>query len=354
MKEKIMIGMSGGVDSSVAALMLKNAGYEVAGVTMILKPLDILTAEERVLLYKEAEDAAAVCEKLGIPHFTPDFSEDFRKHVINDFSSEYFAGRTPNPCVRCNQNLKFGRMLDFALEMGYDKIATGHYSRIEKREDGRYLLLKADSRKDQSYFLYGFTQHQMAHTLLPLNRLEKDEARKLAEEHGLPVAHKPDSQEICFIRDKDYVRFLETYCGGKSVPGDFVDLEGNVIGQHRGIYNYTIGQRKGLGVTFGEPRYVTAINGKNNTVTLGPEGSQYRDSLIAGDMNFIPFDELNEPLRVTAKVRFQAKPSEALVTPLGDGRFEVKFTEAQRSVTPGQAVVFYDGDIVIGGGTIVT
>ena len=349
-----MIGMSGGVDSSVAALMLKNDGYEVAGVTMILKPADILSPEEVLLLKKEAADAKAVCDALGIPHYTPDFTEEFREKVIKNFSEEYFAGRTPNPCVRCNQNLKFGKMLDFALEMGYDKIATGHYSHIERREDGRYLLKKADSRKDQSYFLYGFTQHQLAHTLLPLNRLEKDEARALAAEYGLPVANKPDSQEICFIRNNDYVSFLETYCGGKSVPGDFVDLQGNVIGKHRGIYNYTIGQRKGLGVTFGEPRYVTAINGINNTVTLGPEGTQYRSTLVAGDLNFIPFDELTEPIKVTAKVRYQAKPSPATVTPLCDGRAEVVFEEAQRSVTPGQAVVFYDGELVIGGGTILT
>lgn len=354
MKEKIMIGMSGGVDSSVAALMLQKAGYQVVGVTMILKPDDILTPEERLLAKKEAEDAAAVCEKLGIPHYTPDFTEEFRQKVISNFSSEYFAGRTPNPCIRCNQNLKFGKMLDFALEIGCDKIATGHYSRIEKRPDGRFILKRADSRKDQSYFLYGFTQHQLAHTLLPLERLEKDEARAIAAEYGLPVANKPDSQEICFIRNNDYVSFLENYCGGISVPGDFVDREGNVIGKHRGIYHYTIGQRKGLGVTFGEPRYVTTINGKDNSITLGPEGSQYRSELIAGELNFIPFDELTETIRVTAKVRYQAKPSPATVTPMGEGRVQVAFEEPQRSVTPGQAVVFYDGDTVIGGGTILT
>lgn len=354
MREKIMIGMSGGVDSSVAALMLQKAGCEVVGVTMILKPDDILSPEEKLLAQKEVEDAAAVCRKLGIPHYAPDFTEEFRRAVIDDFASEYVAGRTPNPCIRCNQNLKFGKMLDFALEMGCDRIATGHYSRIERRPDGRYLLKKANSRKDQSYFLYGFTQHQLRHTLLPLEHLEKDEARAIAAEYGLPVAHKPDSQEICFIRNNDYMSFLKAYRDTLPGHGDFVDLQGNVIGRHRGICGYTIGQRKGLGVTFGEPRYVTAIDGRSNTVTLGPEGSQYRRELVAGSLNFIPFDELTGEMRVTAKVRYQAKPAEALITPLSDGRARVIFTEAQRSVTPGQAVVFYDGDTVLGGGTIIT
>lgn len=351
-KRKIMIGMSGGVDSSVAAMLLKDAGYQVAGVTMILKPDEILTPEEISNKYKESDDAAAVCQKLGIPHYVKDFSEDFKDIVIDYFLNEYFSGRTPNPCIVCNQNFKFGRMLDFAIEMGYDAIATGHYAKIERDDKGRYLLKKADNRKDQSYFLYGFTQKQLARTVIPLNRMTKDEARALAEERGLPVAQKPDSQEICFIKNNNYISFIEKYAGRKAPEGCFVDESGSKLGTHSGIYKYTIGQRKGLGVTFGEPRYVTRINAEDNTVTLGREGSQYRDELTASGLNLISIESLDAPMEVTAKVRYQAKPAEALVTPLDNGRVHVKFKDPQRSVTPGQAVVFYDEDTVVGGAII--
>lgn len=351
-KKKIMIGMSGGVDSSVAALLLRNSGHEVAGVTMILKPLSILNCEEQKNLYNEANDAAAVCQKLGIKHYIKDFSDDFRQIVIDNFISEYVAGRTPNPCVVCNQNFKFGRMLDFALEMGYDAVATGHYAVITQNAEGRYLLKKSQSHKDQSYFLYGFTQRQLSHTVIPLDKMDKTAARRLAEENDLPVAHKPDSQEICFIKHNDYISFIDEY-SGKSVPkGSFIDETGNVLGEHSGIYKYTIGQRKGLGITFGEPRFVTCINADDNTVTLGKDGAQYRDRLIAQKTNFIPFDELTETMTVLAKVRYQARPSTAKITPIGGGRVSVLFKEPQRSVTPGQSVVFYDEDIVIGGGII--
>lgn len=351
MKEKILIGMSGGVDSSVSALLLKEAGYDVAGITMLLKPPSILSEEEKQQMYQEAEDAAAVCRVLGIKHYMPDFSELFRHHVIDYFAEEYFSGRTPNPCIMCNQNLKFGKMLDFALEHGYDRIATGHYAVITKEHE-RYLLKRADSPKDQSYFLYGMTQHQLAHTLFPLERLEKSDARALAEKHGLPVAHKPDSQEVCFIKKNDYAAFLESYTGKTAPAGNFVDENGSVLGKHNGIYRYTIGQRKGLGITFGEPRYVVSINPSDHTVTLGRDGSQYRRELTASRMNYIPFDSLSEPLEVTVKIRYQAKPAPALVEPLESDRVRVTFFEPQRSVTPGQAVVLYDNDTVIGGGII--
>ena len=353
MMKKIMIGMSGGVDSSVAALLLKNQGNHVAGVTMILKPLDILTQEEKNNLYHEANDAAAVCEKIGIEHFVADFSHYFREKVIDYFVDEYFSGRTPNPCVICNQNLKFGKMLDFALDKGYDYISTGHYAQIEKEENGRFLLKRAPNRKDQSYFLYGFTQHQLAHTLLPLNKMEKSEARLLAEKYGLPVANKPDSQEVCFIKHNDYASFIEEYTKKKAPAGLFVDEDGSILGHHSGIYRYTIGQRKGLGITFGEPRFVTKINAVDNTVTLGREGTQYRRELEVERLNFIPFDNLTEPMEVTAKVRYQAVPSKAIITPLAGGRVSVVFEEPQRSVTPGQTAVFYRDNIVVGGGTII-
>lgn len=343
--------MSGGVDSSVSALILKNQGNEIGGVTLMLKPLDILTEEEKLNINKEAEDARAVCDKLEIEHFAPNYSEFFREKVIDYFTNEYFSGRTPNPCIMCNQNLKFGVMLDFALNHGYDYLATGHYAQIEEK-NGRFLLKKADNPKDQSYFLYGMTQHQLAHTVFPLNTMEKRAARALASEYGLPVANKPDSQEVCFIKHNNYVSFIEEYSGKKAPKGEFVDEDGNILGEHQGIYRYTIGQRKGLGVTFGEPRFVTNLNAKENKVTLGVCGSQYKSELVASNLNFIPFDELKEEMTLTAKVRYQAKPAKAKISPLADGRVSVIFEEPQRSVTPGQAVVFYDGDIVVGGGII--
>lgn len=349
---RIMIGMSGGVDSSVSALLLKKAGFDVSGVTMILKPLDILSEEEKKHLYDDASDAAAVCEKLGIEHFAPDLSEEFRNKVIDYFVSDYFSARTPNPCVQCNINLKFGKMLDFALEHGYDHVATGHYAKIEER-DGRFLLKRADTRKDQSYFLYGLSQFQLAHAVFPLHDIDKPEARKIAAEAGLPVAERPDSQEICFIKNNNYIDFIERCSERTAEPGNFVDTKGNVLGRHSGIYKYTIGQRKGLGITFGEPRFVTSINAAENTVTLGPEGSQYRNRLEAENCNFISIPELTSPMEAEVKVRYQAKPAKALISPLPGGKVCVEFEEAQRSVTPGQAVVFYDGDVVIGGGTII-
>ncbi|MEG1426959.1 MAG: tRNA 2-thiouridine(34) synthase MnmA [Oscillospiraceae bacterium] len=350
--QKIGIGMSGGVDSSVSALLLKNAGYDVVGITMLLKPERILSETERKNRNHEAEDARLVCEKLGILHLTPDFSEVFEEKVISYFTEAYFSGKTPNPCLMCNKHLKFGSMLDFALQNGCDAVATGHYAKVEQREDGRYLLLQADSRKDQSYFLYSLNQYQLGHILFPLNIKEKTEARALAAEYGLPVANKPDSQEICFVQNRDYIRFIETYARKRAPKGRFVNEDGQFLGEHGGIYRYTIGQRKGFGISFGEPMFVTAMDAVTNTVTLGREGSQYSNTLIAGDTNFIPFDTLEESMKITAKVRYQAKPAAATLTPLQDGTVFVEFEEPQRSVTPGQAVVFYSRNLVMGGGII--
>jgi tRNA-specific 2-thiouridylase len=249
--------------------------------------------------------------------------------------------------------VKFDAMLRRAMELEYDYVATGHYAKIRQREDGRYLLEQVDAAKDQSYVLYGMTQFQLAHTLLPIAGYEKETIRRLAEEANLSVAHKPDSQDICFIEDHDYASFITRYTGKTTPPGDFVNEEGQVLGTHRGIAHYTIGQRKGLGIAFGEPMYVTGIRPAENQVVLGTSGSQYRSTLVAEDLNWIAIPALTEPIAVTAKVRYQAQPAKATVTPLPDGRVQVDFAEPQRSVTPGQAVVFYDGKIVVGGGTIV-
>lgn len=354
-KQKVLLGMSGGVDSSVAALLLLKAGYDVTGMTMRLRPDAYMqqSASGGCCSLDDIDDARRVCYQLGIEHLVLNFTEQFERDVIQYFADQYAAGRTPNPCIACNRHLKFDAMLKKARLLGFDYIATGHYAVIEQNGSGRWLLKKAPASKDQSYVLYSMTQDQLAHTLMPLGVYTKPEARQMAEEAGLRVAHKPDSQEICFVEDNDYASFLERYTGVKSPEGEFVDAQGRVLGHHKGITHYTIGQRKGLGVSFGKPMYVTKIDAAHNRITLGEEGSQYAPSLVAEDLNFIPFDTLKEPLRAQVKVRYQARPAQAFLTPLGGGRVRVDFDEPQRSVTPGQAVVFYDGDLVLGGGVIV-
>ena len=347
--------MSGGVDSSVAALLLLEKGYEVTGVTMKLRPDEYMTGSLSggCCSLDDIDDARRVAYKLGIDHFVLNFTDVFSEKVIDYFAREYQNGRTPNPCIACNAFVKFDALLHRALALGYDYIATGHYSVIEySHEIGRWLLKKAPCAKDQSYVLYRLTQQQLAHTLMPLGGMEKQEARALAAAHDLPVAQKPDSQEICFVEDNNYARFIERYTGYTAPLGNFIDKNGNILGRYLGITNYTIGQRKGLGMAFGRPMYVTKINASDNTVTLGEEGSQYKSELVANNINFIPFDKLNERLEVTAKVRYQAKPAKAVIFPYDEDKVNVVFEEAQRSVTPGQAVVFYKDDLVVGGGTI--
>ena len=349
--ERVLIGMSGGVDSSAAALLLKQAGYDVAGMTMRLKPRYMLTAEQAAAAEKEVADAAAVCAKLGIEHFAPDFSAQFEERVIRPFIASYKRGETPNPCFLCNQTVKFGIMLDWALANGFDKIATGHYARVVE-ENGRFLLMRSPDKKDQSYFLSGLTPQQLAHTLIPLTHIGKDEARALAEEHGLPVAHKPDSQEICFIPNNDYVRFLEKFGGELPGAGDFISLQGEVLGKHNGIHRYTVGQRKGLGITFGEPRFVTAIDADSNTVTLGRNADCTTDTVKIHKLNLILQDRLTEPVWVEAKVRYAARPERALLTPTGADTAVLRFETPQRAVTPGQVAAMYQGDCVFGSGII--
>ena len=341
--ESVLIGMSGGVDSSVAArLLLKQ--YSCTGATMALYG-DCL---------ESIRDARSVSDSLGMPHLVLELRQEFEEQVIRHFIDAYESGLTPNPCIRCNQALKFGILLEKALEQGFDKVATGHYARIRRDPDsGRFLLYKAaDSKKDQSYFLAGLNQHQLAHTLFPLGDLTKEEARSIAEASGLVNARKRDSQDICFVPDGDYVAFMERHTGKTYPAGDYLDLSGKVIGRHRGAVCYTVGQRKGLGIALGAPAYVCGKDMARNTVTLGPNDALFSKALEAVDFNWIPFPALTGPLSVTAKIRHSQNVQPATVYPNQDGSVRVEFDAAQRAISPGQAVVLYDGDLVIGGGTI--
>ncbi len=341
--KKIAIGLSGGVDSAVAAQLLLEQGHDVAGIILRLKPGELADAD--------IADAKRIANRLGIELRVLDRREIFKKSVIEPFVAEYLAARTPNPCIECNERIKFGAMLDYALEIGCDAVATGHYAAIENK-NGRFLLKRSQSAKDQSYFLYRLSQFQLSHAFFPLEGLEKPQIREKAEKSGLPVAEKGDSQEICFVPNDDYISYLSSL-GITSPKGDFVDINGNVIGTHSGIINYTIGQRKGLGA-FGKPMFVTGISAENNTVTIGENGSQYSCGLIADRMNYIAFDSLEEPIKAQVKIRFRARPENALITPNPDGTVTMIFDEPQRSVTPGQSAVIYDGDVIIGGGRIIS
>lgn len=340
--KKIAVGLSGGVDSSAAAHILLEKGYDVMGIILRLKPENAADSD--------IADAQRVADKLGIELRVLDRRDFFKKSVIDPFVAEYLAARTPNPCIECNYAIKFGTMLNYALENGCDGIATGHYAGIEK-SGGRYLLKRSESAKDQSYFLYRLSQFQLSHSIFPLEGMEKSFIRDKAEAAGIHVAEKRDSQEICFVPNDDYIAYLSSL-GITSPKGDFVDKQGNILGKHNGIINYTIGQRKGLGA-FGKPMFVTGISAEDNTVTIGENGSQYSQKLVADRMNWIAFDNLDEPIRAEVKIRFRAKEQPALITPNADGTVTVVFDEPQRSVTPGQSAVIYDGNTVLGGGRII-
>lgn len=341
--KKVMIAMSGGVDSSVAAYMLQKQGYECIGATMLLHegPSD-------------AAEAQKVAAKLGIPHYVFDFREAFDQYVVRPFVRAYEEGRTPNPCVICNRHLKFEALHAKAAEMGCDYIASGHYARVGKEEGGdRYVLRKsAVPEKDQSYVLAMLTQEQLAKTLFPLEGMSKDEVRRIAAGIGFENASKPDSQDICFIPDGDYAHFIESYEGKTYPEGDFIDEEGNFMGKHQGIIRYTVGQRKGLGIAAGKPVYVSKIDPASNTVTLTDNDALFTDCLTSADFNWISIPKPDEPLRAKARIRYQHKEQPATVTAGQDGGVTIRFDEPQRAITPGQTVVVYDGDIVIGGGTI--
>ncbi len=352
---KALIAMSGGVDSSAAAWLTRQLGYECMGATMRMFDNDILPAGSSTCCsLDDVEDARAVARRMGMPFHVINAKAEFADHVIGDFIRTYESGATPNPCINCNRHLKFDLFLRRAQILGCDRIVTGHYARIEFDENrNRWLLKKAtDAAKDQSYVLYCLTQEQLSHTLLPLGGLTKDQARAIAEEQGFINARKRDSQDICFVPDGDYVAFMEHYTGKRYESGDFLDLNGKVVGQHRGSVCYTLGQRKGLGLAMGAPVYVCAKDMEKNTVTVGPNEALFATTLLAKDFNWIPFPTLTEPMAVTARARYNQKEQPATVYPEENGLIKVVFDQPQRAMTPGQAVVLYQGDLVLGGGTI--
>ncbi|MDD6605086.1 MAG: tRNA 2-thiouridine(34) synthase MnmA [Oscillospiraceae bacterium] len=353
---RVCVAMSGGVDSSVAAVLLQEQGYELSGVNLRMFHNEDLgeSREKTCCSLADAEDAALVARRLGFPFYVFDFAQVFRDTVIRDFVEEYQAGHTPNPCAVCNREVKFGALLRRVQALGQDFLATGHYAQVERDPDsGRYLLKRAaDRSKDQTYFLYMLTQDQLAHTLFPLGGLHKAEVRQIAETRGLVNARKHDSQDICFVPDGKYADFIERTTGHPSPTGPFLDREGRVLGQHKGLIRYTRGQHKGLGLSTEEPLYVLEKDAAANTIRLGPDSALWTTELTAEQVNLISMPELTVPLRVTAKTRYSQREAAATVTSLPDGCIHVVFDEPQRAITAGQAVVLYDGEYVVGGGTI--
>lgn len=354
MGKKVLVAMSGGVDSSVAAWLLKQQGYDCIGVTMKLYQNDTVGRKGHTCCaLEDVEDAKSVARRLGIPHYTFNFCEVFDRQVIRRFADSYRRGDTPNPCIDCNRYLKFGYLLQRAEVLGIDCIATGHYARICLEPSGRWTLRKAeDKSRDQSYVLASMTQEQMARTLFPLGGLHKIEVRRIAEEQGFQNARKHDSQDICFVPDGDYAAFLERYTGEQRRPGEILDREGHVLGYHKGAVCYTLGQRKGLGIGGGTPLYVCGKSMADNTVTVGPESALYDRVLLAGDWVWGAIPELKAPLRVMAKVRYRQEEKAAVAEPAENGIIRLTFDEPQRAITTGQAVVLYREDTVLGGGTI--
>ncbi|HSE49866.1 MAG TPA: tRNA 2-thiouridine(34) synthase MnmA [Terriglobales bacterium] len=365
-QQTIAVAMSGGVDSSTAAAMLRAEGHALVGLTMQLWNQKRLAGKNgmteevtgRCCSLDDVYDARRVAERLEIPYYVVNHERRFEQDVVKPFVAEYLSGRTPIPCSLCNSHIKFADFLREAQQIGADKIATGHYSRVEYDEGrGRWLLLRPkDKAKDQSYFLFGLTQAMLARTLFPLGQLTKPEVRAKAEEYGLAVAEKPDSQEICFVPNGDYKQFLDAYLAeqGESLPdtaGELVSASGEVMGRHEGVHNFTVGQRKGLGVATGSPLYVIELRGDKKQVVVGGSEDLYAKRMVVRRLNWIAIEELRQPVRVTVKIRNRHEPAAATIAPDGDA-VRVEFDEAQRAITPGQAAVFYEGDIVVGGGWI--
>lgn len=352
---KALIAMSGGVDSSVAALMMKEKGYECIGCTMKLYANEDIgvCGSHTCCSLDDVEDAKSVARRLGMPHHTFNFQDKFRETVIDDFIYCYENGMTPNPCIECNKHMKFDELYRRAEILGCDKIVTGHYARIRKTDNGYQLLKGLDSNKDQSYVLYAMTQNELAHTEFPLGEISKDEVRKIAESHDFINANKPDSQDICFVPDGDYVSALKRFTGKEYAPGDFVDQDGNVMGTHKGIVGYTIGQRKGLGISAEHPLYVTELDVKNNQVVLGKNEDLFTTTTIVKNINWIDSTDDRSTFKCKAKVRYRMTEQPCTVERIDATSAKVVFDEPQRAITPGQAAVFYDGDVVLGGGTIL-
>jgi len=348
MSKRVLLGMSGGVDSSASAAILKQKGYEVIGGTMRLW--------DEGCLFNHANDAKKVCNKLDIEHHIFDCKKDFKEYVIDDFIQCYECGKTPNPCVECNKYLKFGEFYKKAQELECDYIATGHYAKVEySKKYNQYVLKKSkEEAKDQSYFLYRIPKEILSKIIFPLEDFSnKEEIRNIARQNDLIVAEKSESQEICFIPDNDYVRFIKNNSNNKFKQGNIVNSKGEILGKHNGIINYTVGQRKGLGISYKQPLYVLKIDKPKNEVIVGTENELYTNEVIIEDINYLVTDLEYKEIEVEAKVRFRAKPAKAMLYPLENGKAKVIFDDPQRAITPGQSLVFYIDDVVIGGGKII-
>lgn len=354
--KKVMVGMSGGVDSSVCASLLKDDGFDVCGATLyLLGGCSKFFENMHEKAMKDIEDAKSACASLGIEHSVFDLSEEFEKCVVDKFIKEYLRANTPNPCIECNKNIKFSKMLSIASEHGCDYIATGHYASVSFNEkSGRYELKKAKDRsKDQSYVLYNLTQEQLSHLIMPLGKYTKSEIRAIAEKKNISSSKKADSQDICFVPDGDYAAFIKKKTGLDFDKGFFTDKNGAKLGEHKGIVSYTIGQRKHLGIALGKPAFVISKDAETNTVVLGDNEDLFSSSLTAGNLNWISIEKPEAPMKVTAKTRYTQTETEAVIYPSDGDTVTIEFSKPQRAISPGQAVVFYDNDTVVGGGTII-